>query len=156
MQITVALLMLMLMRPYRGQAPDEMGLPPPPPPEDSRVERPWKKEPSREGALPRAYARLAVICLGRAAVICTGGWQQCRSSSVWLALLRPLLYPRAHAHEPGGSQVASATQVIQMGGMRTAAAAAVGEELVTSEVVDKVGMRPAVAPAGRRANSHKH
>lgn len=37
-------------RAYEEPVPDDMGLPPPPPPEDSRVERPWKKEPSREGA----------------------------------------------------------------------------------------------------------
>ena len=36
-------------RAYEEPAPVDMGLPPPPPPEDSRVERPWKKEPSREG-----------------------------------------------------------------------------------------------------------
>mgnify|MGYP007125093844 CR=1 FL=1 len=36
-------------RAYEEPVPDDMGLPPPPPPDDSRVERPWKKEPSREG-----------------------------------------------------------------------------------------------------------
>lgn len=41
-------------RAYEEPVPDDMGLPPPPPPEDSRVERPWKKEPRREGALPTA------------------------------------------------------------------------------------------------------
>ena len=36
-------------RAYEEPEPEDMGMPPPPPPEDSRVERPWKKEPSREG-----------------------------------------------------------------------------------------------------------
>lgn len=39
-------------RGYEEPVPDDMGLPPPPPPEDSRVERPWKKEQAREGAPP--------------------------------------------------------------------------------------------------------
>ena len=52
-------------RAYEEPAPDEMGLPPPPPPpEDSRVERPWKKEPSREGTL--RIDRSSVLFLERA------------------------------------------------------------------------------------------
>ena len=58
-------------RAYEEPVPDDMGLPPPPPPEDSRVERPWKKEPSREGTCPLppslSPSLPAVLCRARTA-----------------------------------------------------------------------------------------